>query len=87
MKTKWTLTLLILAIIDSITTVYIFGVENNPSILWVMDTFDINLKMAMIIRILYYIPFLVILDRTNWSRFTFFAYIGIYFSMFWMSFI
>jgi hypothetical protein len=43
-----------------------------------MDTFNLNLKGAMIFRIFYCIPFLLILNMTDWARFTFISYIGIY---------
>jgi hypothetical protein len=69
--------LLILILIDAITTTYI-GTETNPLILWTMDTFGLTLKQAMYAKIIYSLPFLWILNLTDWSRFTFFAYIGLY---------
>jgi hypothetical protein len=69
--------LLILILIDAIATTYI-GTETNPLILWTMDTFGLTLKQAMYAKIIYSLPFLWILNLTDWSRFTFFAYIGLY---------
>ena len=72
--------LLILILIDCVATTYI-GTESNPLILWTMDFFGLTLKQAMYAKMLYSLPFLLILNATDWSRFTFFAYIGLYFVM------
>lgn len=74
---KWSIALLILIIVDSISTVY-FGFEANPLILWFMGLFNITLKTAMIIRPFTLLPFVYIVDKYNWSRFTFLVYIIIY---------
>ena len=73
----WTIALAILIIIDSIHTIFV-GSESNPLILWVMSNFDLTLNTAMLMRIVYCLPLLYILNKTDWSRFTFFAYAGIY---------
>lgn len=78
MKNKWTILLLLIVIIDSISTVYIFGMESNPLILWVMKSFDLSLKSAMIWRIVYYLPLLFILDKTKYSKHVFISYLIIY---------
>lgn len=70
--------LLLLILIDCIVTVRI-GEETNPLILWTMDVFELTLRQAMYAKMIYSLPFLLILNATDWSRFTFFAYIGIYF--------
>ena len=87
MKIKfWTIILFALIVVDSIFTVYI-GFDRNPYILWQMETFDWSLKQAMVARIFYLIPFLLVLNWKDWGRFTFFAYIGIYAISAFMSFI
>lgn len=78
MKTKWTLALLILTVFDSVTTLYWFGEEAHPIILWAMTYFDWSLAEAMVYRLIYYMPFFYILDRTNTSKLMFWIYIGIY---------
>jgi hypothetical protein len=73
----WTIALAVLIIIDSIYTV-IIRFEANPFILWTMDKFTLTLNQAMVARVIYCLPLLYILNKTNWSKFTFFAYIGLY---------
>jgi len=78
MKLKiWTIALMILIIADSIFTVYI-GFETNDLILWIMNTLNINLKQAMILRIFALIPLIVIINHWNYSRLTFFSYVCVY---------
>lgn len=74
---KWTIALLLLIIADSIFTIFI-GRESSPIILYIMKSFNISLEITMIIRILYCLPFLYIVNKYNFSRFTFLSYIGIY---------
>jgi hypothetical protein len=74
----WTIALIILALIDSIVTVYI-GDESSVLILWVMTTFDLTLAQAMIARIFYLAPFIYLLDKqTDLSNLMFVLYIAIY---------
>lgn len=78
MKTKWTLALIILALCDSATTLWWFGEELHPVILWTISYFDWSLAEAMVYRLIYYIPFFYILDRTNYSKLMFWIYVGMY---------
>lgn len=75
---KWTIYLFLLIIADSIFTIFV-GRESNPIILWTMNTLHLSLVWSMVIRIFYCIPFLYILNKTNFSRITVFLYLGIYF--------
>lgn len=77
MKTKWSIALFALMIIDSIFTVFI-GEEGHPLILWAMSTFDLNLIEVMVYRLIYLIPFVFIIDRCDFSKIMFFIYIGVY---------
>ena len=73
--------LLILIIVDSIYTSHIVKLgaeEANQLILWAMNTFNWTLDTAMVMRIFFCMPFLYILNRWDWSRFTLFCYLGIY---------
>lgn len=74
---KWTLALLLLIIADSIFTIFI-GRENNPLTVWAMNFFNMSLPLVMVVRVLYCLPLLWILNRTEFSRLTFLLYIGIY---------
>ena len=77
----WTIALIILLIVDSIYTVFI-GHEASFIILWVMNQFDATLNQAMVARLFYCLPFLYFLDKqTDFSKFTFFIYIGLYFAL------
>lgn len=75
----WTIILFFLIVIDSMFTIYI-GSELNPTILSVMDLFDLNLEKAMILRVYYCLPLLFVLYCVNscYSKFTFLSYITIY---------
>ncbi len=73
----WTIVLLVLIMIDSVVTSYM-GTETNALILWTMKTFGLTLNQAMIVRIFYCIPFLVVLNWKDWSKATVFCYIGLY---------
>jgi len=73
----WTLALLFLIIVDSIYTIYI-GSEGNHLILWTMNKFNISLEYAMGIRVLYCMPLLYILNKTDFSKLTFILYICVY---------
>ena len=73
----WTIALIGILIADSAVTVFI-GHENNPLILWVMSTFDVPLKEAMILRLLFCAPLVYIVDKYKWSKFTAQCYIALY---------
>jgi hypothetical protein len=73
----WTIALLILIIVDALVTIHI-GTETNPLITGTMKLLGLSLFQAMIIKIFYSLPFVYILNRTDWSKFTFFAYLGLY---------
>ena len=78
MKLKpWTIGLLILIIMDSIVTSYIGG-EYNGLILWTMKTFNLTLNQAMIARIFYCLPLVMLLNYTAFSKLTVVLYIGMY---------
>jgi len=74
----WTILLGLLLVIDCVVTLFI-GVETNTLILWVMDKYNFKLIQAMVLKLLYSIPFLLILYYWGGAKFTFFLYIGIYF--------
>lgn len=73
----WTLILLFLIIIDSIFTIYI-GIEGSPFVLGIMNKFDISLNTFMLLRIIYCLPFLYILNRFNRSKFVTISYMSTY---------
>lgn len=77
MKWKWTLILILIIIADSFLTIY-NGVETTPMILSTMDFFNLSLKTAMYLRLLYIAPFVYIVHKWNYSKITTLAYIGIY---------
>ncbi len=81
----WTICLLLLILADSVYTSYIVktgkAVEGNPLIFKCMEWFGWSIDTAMIIRIFYCLPFLWILNRWDWSRFTVFCYLAIYMGM------
>ena len=78
----WTIALFTLMLVDSIATTYI-GAESNGMILWVMDKLGLTLKGAMIIRVFYYIPFIMLLNQYAYKfvKMTFIAYVSVYFVM------
>jgi len=75
----WTWALLGLIILDSIFTIW-WGYEGNPLIVYTMNKFDISLIWAMVIRVFYCIIPLYIINKYDWSRFTFIFYIILYLS-------
>ena len=52
--------------------------EGNPLILWAMNKFEWSLDTVMIVRIFFYIPFIYILNKWDWSRFAVLCYIALY---------
>jgi hypothetical protein len=73
----WKIALFILITIDSITTAFYFKAESNPMILRIMEIFNFNLVEAMILRIFYCIPLILLLNK-KWTKITFYSYIGVY---------
>jgi hypothetical protein len=74
----WTICLLLLAVVDSIFTIFIGG-EHSFIILWAMSTFNWTLAQAMVMRLFYLLPLLYFLDKqTDLSKFTFLLYLLIY---------
>jgi hypothetical protein len=78
----WTIALLALILVDSAYTSYLshmgYAKEGNPLILGIMKTFGWSLDTAMVARIFFCLPFLYVLNKWNWSKFTLIAYVGIY---------
>ena len=68
--------------IDSVYTAHIVNAgiakEGNPLIVWTMNAFNWSIDVAMIARIIFCIPFLYILDKWDWSRFTVVCYLCLY---------
>jgi len=84
---KWAIVLLILVIIDSISTAFLFNYESNYIILWAMKTFNMNLFQIMIVRIFYCLPFIIFLNWRKLTKHIFFVYCGIYSIFFIMSYV
>ena len=63
----WTVFLLLLVLFDSLYTSYMvnigYGKEYNPMILYIMETFNLSIDTAMVIRLLFYLPLIYITDR------------------------
>jgi hypothetical protein len=73
----WTVALLVLILLDSIITSHI-GMETNPLIIWTMKTFDLTLNQAMVARILYCLPLVVLINHMDFGKITVLCYIAIY---------
>lgn len=85
MKTKWSYVFFVVIIIDALTTIYLFGEEANPIILWTMKVFDLSLEGAMIAKIIYSFPLLFFVDyfgRSKWVIIALISYIGVY--VYWL---
>jgi hypothetical protein len=79
MKLKpWTIALLVVIILDAFITI-IVGEEENWMIVWVMKKIDMSLTEFMILKVLLSLPVVMWLDRTEYTKFTVFAYVLIYF--------
>jgi hypothetical protein len=61
-RSIWSYVLLVIIIADSLLTYYIGG-ERNPVILFTMDKLGLSLGWAMIIRVFYCLPLVLIIDR------------------------
>lgn len=75
---NWTIALLLLIILDSITTIYI-GKEFNFVILYIMNVFNMTLKEVMTIRVFYLLPFVYMVHKFGYSKITFILYMVVYF--------
>jgi hypothetical protein len=80
----WTIALMVLIVADSVFTAFLvnnnLAVESNPLINWFMDTFSCSIDIAMILRAVFLLPLLVIINNlTNYSKHITIAYLGIYF--------
>lgn len=62
---------------DSVFTVFI-GREANPVIVWAMDLLRLDLKSAMIWRVVYCIPFLWVINWSGRSKQVLVLYVAIY---------
>jgi len=77
---KWTIALFLLIILDSVFTIFI-GEESNSFILWCMNYFGWTLNKAMLMRILYCLPLLFLVNiKDKVSMYVFFAYFMVYIS-------
>jgi hypothetical protein len=61
-KNYWSYLLLTLIVLDSIITHFV-GTEQNIIILFAMNKLHLSLGQAMILRVIYCLPFVFILDR------------------------
>lgn len=73
----WTIALIVLIVLDSIVTT-IIGTEDNWMIIWVMTNTQISLSQAMFFKVIFCLPLVLWLDRTDYTKLTAIAYIGIY---------
>lgn len=73
----WTVALLVLILIDSLITSHI-GSESNPLILWTMKTFGLTLDQAMIFRIIYCLPLVVLINHMDFGKITIICYVILY---------
>jgi hypothetical protein len=80
MKTKWTLALFLLIVIDAATTAFFFQEEANSLILYVMDFMNIGLTGAMFLKVIYSAPLICIVDQygTKYVQTTFWLYLILY---------
>lgn len=77
MKDLWTIPLILILIADSVLTLVI-GAEASSLMLWVMKRFELSLVDAMILRLLYCLPLLYIVNRYKKARLTLTAYCTLY---------
>jgi hypothetical protein len=77
MKSYWSKILFIIIITDALVTMFI-GKETNPIILNIMNLLNINLNVAMILKVMLSIPLIYILDKYNYSKLTSIIYLIIY---------
>lgn len=75
---KWTTALFLLLAADSAITVYI-GAEASGLTLWVMGALRIDLATAMVLRLIYALPLLYIVDRYYNPKIVILAYVVLYF--------
>lgn len=61
-KNFWSYILLAIVVADSLVTYYIGG-ERNPLILFVMEKFDLTIGAAMVVRVVYCLPLVIVLDK------------------------
>ncbi len=64
-NSKWSYVLLSIAILDSLLTAYVFQGETNPMWFVYMSKLDLSLPIVMVIRILYLLPLIYVLDRLS----------------------
>lgn len=74
---KWTTALFLLLAADSAITVYI-GAEASDLTLWVMGALRIDLATAMVLRLIYALPLLYIVDRHYNPKIVILAYVVLY---------
>lgn len=78
-KNFWSYALLVIVIADSLVTYYIGG-ERNPLVLFVMERFNLSIGAAMVVRVIYCLPLVIVLDKfeRRISMWTLTLYLTIY---------